>query len=72
MKKIDNDEMNKFVDDFLKGNLTKVFKSQDEPKDNSGPIKIITGNSYKEITSDPMKEVFVNICAPTHKDCIEI
>lgn len=59
-----------FIQHFKANKLTPFMKSQDRPADNSGALKIITGNTYSDIVNDENREVLVNICAPLHDLCI--
>lgn len=40
---------------FLEGKLTPTLKSEEAPADNSAPVKIVTGKTFKDIVLDPTK-----------------
>lgn len=49
---------------FLDGSLQPTLKSQPEPEDNNGPVKIIVGTNFDKIAMDNSKDVFVEFYAP--------
>mmetsp|Transcript_11343 Transcript_11343/g.12960 ORF Transcript_11343/g.12960 Transcript_11343/m.12960 type:complete len:523 (+) Transcript_11343:28-1596(+) len=61
----------KFVDNYRDGKLKPTFKSEDTPKTNDGPVKIIVGNTYRELVFDESKDAIVEIYASWCKYCQE-
>lgn len=61
----------KFVDNYRDGKLKPTFKSEETPKKNDGPVKIVVGNTYREIVFDESKDVLMEIYAPWCKYCQE-
>ena len=45
------------------------MKSEAEPADNNGPVKILTGNNWTSIVGDATKDVFVKYYAPWCGHC---
>ena len=58
-----------FIDGWEKGKLTLHLKSQDEPKDNNGPILEIVGKTFQREVIDNDKDVMVVFYAPWCGHC---
>jgi protein disulfide-isomerase A1 len=54
---------------FLTGNLKATMKSQAEPADNNGPVKVIVGTNFEAIALDEGKDVLVEFYAPWCGHC---
>lgn len=50
------------------GKLEKVVKSEDPPKDNSGPVKVVTAKTFDEIVFSG-KDVLIEFYAPWCGHC---
>lgn len=62
--KLDQDNIKKFLKDFVEGKVSPILKSAPIPESNNGPVKIIVGKEFDKIVMDPSKNVFVEIYAP--------
>jgi len=58
-----------FVSDYVKGDLHANVKSEAEPADNSGPVKVVVGTSFDRIVMDNSKDVLVEFYAPWCGHC---
>jgi protein disulfide-isomerase A1 len=54
---------------FLAGELKATMKSQAEPTDNNGPVKVIVGTTFEQIALDDTKDVLVEFYAPWCGHC---
>ena len=50
------------------GKLEKVIKSEDAPADNSGPVKVVTANTFDDIVFSG-KDVLIEFYAPWCGHC---
>jgi len=58
-----------YIDEFKSGALRPHLKSEPEPADNNGPVKILTGNNFNSIVMDSTKDVLVKYYAPWCGHC---
>jgi len=58
-----------YIDEFKAGSLRPHLKSEAEPEDNNGPVKILTGNNFHSIVHDSSKDVLVKYYAPWCGHC---
>jgi protein disulfide-isomerase A1 len=54
----------KFVDECLAGTVKPFRKSEPEPTENKGPVKVVVGKTFESIVFDPHKDVFLEFYAP--------
>ncbi|CAN2389674.1 positive regulation of protein folding, partial [Pristimantis euphronides] len=63
------DSLREFVQDFKKGKLTPVLKSQPIPKNQKGPVKLVVGKTFEEIVMDKNSDVLIEFYAPWCGHC---
>jgi len=64
------DSLTEFLEEFRKGNLKPIIKSQrDPPKAKAGKIQVVTGNTFDKYVMDETKEVFIEFYAPWCGHC---
>jgi protein disulfide-isomerase A1 len=61
--------LQQFVQQFIDGSLQPHLKTQEPPKDNSGPVKVVVGSTFDSIVMDKSKDVFVEFYAPWCGHC---
>jgi protein disulfide-isomerase A1 len=54
---------------FIAGELKANLKSQPEPENNNGPVKVIVGTTFESIVLDESKDVLVEFYAPWCGHC---
>jgi protein disulfide-isomerase A1 len=67
--KITADNIGKFVDDFVAGNVEPSIKSEPIPETQEGPVQIIVAKNYDSIVLDDAKDVLVEFYAPWCGHC---
>jgi protein disulfide-isomerase A1 len=55
--------------DFAAGKLLPHVKSEPEPEDNNGPVKILVATNFDRIVNDPTKDVLIEFYAPWCGHC---
>lgn len=61
-EKFSVDNLKRFVEDFLAGNLTPFVKSEELPENNDGPVKTAVGKNFDELVLNSKKDVFIEFC----------
>jgi hypothetical protein len=68
-KKIEAKKVKQWIEDFKAGKIERHIKSEDPPKKNDGPVKIVTAKTFKDIVYSG-KNVLVEFYAPVRSpDC---
>ncbi|XP_063308027.1 protein disulfide-isomerase A4 isoform X2 [Pelobates fuscus] len=68
-EEFDSDSLRDFVVAFKKGKLKPILKSQPEPKNNKGPVKVVVGKSFEKIVMDSKSDVLIEFYAPWCGHC---
>jgi len=63
------ENMGKFIDQALSGELKPFLKSDPVPEKNDEPVKVIVGTTFEEIVLDHEKDVVVEFYAPWCGHC---
>jgi hypothetical protein len=62
-KKIDVKKVKAWIEDYKAGKIKRHIKSEEPPKKNDGPVKILTAKTYKDIVYSG-KNVLIEFYAP--------
>jgi len=65
----DHRAMKNWLADLLAGKLSATLKSEEAPEDNSGPVKVIVGSTYKAEIANSGKDVMIEFYAPWCGHC---
>jgi len=68
-KDITSDGLRAHVEGFLDGSLKSTVKSEPVPEDNSGPVTVVVGSTFRDIVYDETKDVLVEFYAPWCGHC---
>ena len=68
-KEINEENILEFIDGWEKGILKRHLKTQEEPKENKGPILEVVGKSFKKEVLDNDKDVMLVFYAPWCGHC---
>lgn len=71
-KSITVDDVTKFVEDFKTGSLKPFLKSAEPPADNSEPVKVVVGKTFRELVTDNDNDVLIKYYAPWCGHCKKI
>ena len=63
------DGLNEFIEAFMDDELKPVRKSQSAPSKQTGPVKVVVGDTFKDIVEDPEKDVLIEFYAPWCGHC---
>lgn len=61
--------LEKFVSDFLDGNLKPYLKSEPIPEDNDEPVKVVVAENFNDVVNDDSKDVLIEFYAPWCGHC---
>jgi len=67
-KKLNKESLAEFLSSFAAGSLEAFMKSEEIPEDNSSPLKVIVGKTFKEYTESG-KDVLLEFYAPWCGHC---
>lgn len=68
-KPIKEEDVEKFVSDYLDGKIKPSVKSQPIPESNDEPVKVIVADNFKEVVMDKKKDVLIEFYAPWCGHC---
>jgi protein disulfide-isomerase A1 len=68
-KAVTSANLEAWVADYLAGRLNANVKSEAEPADNTGPVKVLVGTNFDRIVNDASKDVMVEFYAPWCGHC---
>mmetsp|Transcript_28497 Transcript_28497/g.72629 ORF Transcript_28497/g.72629 Transcript_28497/m.72629 type:complete len:491 (+) Transcript_28497:2108-3580(+) len=61
-----------FTDAVIEGDVEAFLKSEEEPADNDGPVKVVTGKTFNDIVMDEEKDVLIEMYAPWCGHCKQL
>lgn len=67
--KFSMDTFKTFIQDFLADKIKPYLKSEAEPEDNDGPVKVVTASNFDKIVNDPERDVLIEFYAPWCGHC---
>lgn len=56
---IEKDELQEFLEKFMEGDVKKIYKSAEPPRDNKAAVKVVVGDTFSEIVLDIKKDVIL-------------
>jgi len=63
------ENLEKFANDLLEGNLEPYLKSEPIPDSNDEPVKVIVAKQFEELVNDKTKDVLIEFYAPWCGHC---
>jgi len=66
---VNQENIKKFVSDYLNGNLESFIKSAPIPEKNDDPVSVVVGKTFNDIVLDPTKDVLIELYAPWCGHC---
>lgn len=72
MEEFDSEEIQEFLQKFMKGKLKPYIKSQAIPKRQSGHVKVVVGKNFESVVLDKTKDVLIEFYAPWCGHCKQI
>ena len=70
--KFESDQILQWVDKFISGSVKPVYKSQEIPEKNDGPVKILVSKNFNEIVYESEKDVLIEFYAPWCQHCQKV
>jgi len=72
--KVDLNGWMDFIGKIVKNSpdIKPYIRSERAPKDNNGPVKIVTGSNFDEIVNDPSKDLLLEFYAPWCGHCKQL
>lgn len=68
-KKLTEEDVGKFVQDFVDGKVEPSIKSEPIPETQDGPVEIVVAHNYEEVVINNNKDVLVEFYAPWCGHC---
>jgi len=68
-KAITKESLSAWFKSYFDGTLEPSLKSEKEPENNDGPVKVIVGTTYENIVLDKSKDVLLELYAPWCGHC---
>ncbi|EFQ98915.1 disulfide-isomerase [Nannizzia gypsea CBS 118893] len=68
-KKLTKEDITKFVEGVISGEIAPSVKSEPIPESNDGPVSVIVAHTYEEIVMNKDKDVLVEFYAPWCGHC---
>ncbi|KAL4646703.1 protein disulfide-isomerase A3-like [Arapaima gigas] len=65
----DGKALQRFLEGYFAGQLTRYLKSEPPPQNNAGPVKVVVAETFEEIVHDPTKDVLIEFYAPWCGHC---
>lgn len=63
------EQIGKFADDVISGNIDQYLKSEPVPASNNGPVKVLVGKNWNDIVNNTSSHVLVKYYAPWCGHC---
>ena len=68
-KKVTEETVKKFLDDFKQGKLQPFLKSEEPPANNDGPVRVVVGSTFESEVSKAGRWVLLEVYAPWCGHC---
>ncbi|XP_068603609.1 protein disulfide isomerase family A, member 8 [Brachionichthys hirsutus] len=65
----DGRSLERFLDDYLTGQLKRYVKSEPLPERNAGAVQVVVAESFDAVVNDPEKDVLIQFHSPSCPHC---